>query len=54
MGSCWEFGNFAALESALLRYTNKTYSLSVNNGVNIGLQFSEYGKKAQLKAQVNL
>ena len=45
MGSCWEFGNFAALESALLRYTNKTYSLSINNGVNIGLQYSEYGKK---------
>ena len=44
MGSCWAFGNLAALESALLRYTNKTYSLSVNNAVNIGLQFSEYGK----------
>ena len=44
MGSCWAFGNLAALESALLRYTNKTYSLSVNNAVNIGLQYSEYGK----------
>ena len=34
MGSCWAFGNMAALESSLLRYTNKTYSLSVNNMQN--------------------
>ena len=44
MGSCWVYGNFAALESALLRYTNKTYSLSVNNAKNIPLQYSKYGK----------
>ena len=43
MGSCWAFGNFAALESVLLRYTNKTYALSVNNAQNIGIQYSKYG-----------
>lgn len=43
MGACWAFGNMAALESALLRYTNKTYSLSVNNMQNLMLKFSKYG-----------
>ena len=43
MGSCWAFGNFAALESAILRYANITYSLSVNNAQNTGLQYSKYG-----------
>ena len=43
MGSCWAFGNIAALESALLRYTNKTYSLSVNNMQNSMLKYSKYG-----------
>ena len=43
MGSCWAFGNMAALESSLLRYTNKTYSLSVNNMQNSMLQYSKYG-----------
>ena len=43
MGSCWAFGNMAALESALLRYTNKTYSLSVNNMQNAMLKYSKYG-----------
>ncbi len=44
MGSCWAFGNMAALESSLLRYTNKTYSLSVNNMQNSMLKFSKYGE----------
>ena len=43
MGSCWAFGNMAALESSLLRYTNNTYSLSVNNMQNSMLQYSKYG-----------
>ena len=43
MGSCWAFGNMAALESALLKYTNKTYSLSVNNMQNLMLKYSKYG-----------
>ena len=43
MGSCWAFGNMAALESSLLRYTNKTYSLSVNNMQNSMLKYSKYG-----------
>ena len=43
MGSCWAFGNMAALESALLRYTNKTYDLSVNNMQNLMLKYSKYG-----------
>lgn len=43
MGACWAFGNMAALESALLRYTNKTYSLSVNNMQNSMLKYSKYG-----------
>ena len=43
MGSCWAFGNMAALESALLRYTNKTYNLSVNNMQNLMLKYSKYG-----------
>ena len=43
MGSCWAFGNMAALESSLLRYTNTTYSLSVNNMQNSMLMYSKYG-----------
>ena len=43
MGSCWAFGNMAALESSLLRYTNVTYSLSVNNMQNSMLKYSKYG-----------
>ena len=43
MGACWAFGNMAALESALLKYTNKTYSLSVNNMQNLMLKYSKYG-----------
>ena len=43
MGACWAFGNLAAFESALLRYTNKTYSLSVNNAQNSMLAYSKYG-----------
>ncbi len=43
MGACWAFGNMAALESALLRYANKTYSLSVNNMQNSMLKYSKYG-----------
>ena len=44
MGSCWAFGNMAALESSLLRYANKTYSLSVNNMQNSMLKYSKYGE----------
>ena len=43
MGACWAFGNMAALESTLLKYTNKTYSLSVNNMQNLMLKYSKYG-----------
>ena len=43
MGACWAFGNMAALESALLRYTNKNYSLSVNHMQNLMLKYSKYG-----------
>ena len=43
MGACWAFGNMAALESTLLRYANKTYSLSVNNLQNSMLKYSKYG-----------
>ena len=49
MGSCWAFGNMAALESALLRYTNKTYSLSVNNMQNLMLKYSKYGDDTLLE-----
>ncbi len=44
MGACWAFGHIAALESSLLRYTNQTYSLSVNNMQNTLLQYSKYGR----------
>ena len=44
MGACWAFGNMAALESALLRYANVTYSLSENNVQNSMLQYSKYGQ----------
>ena len=44
MGACWAFGNLAALESSLLRYTNVTYSLAVNNMQNSMLQYSKYGR----------
>ena len=43
MGACWAFGNVAALESALLRYTNHTFSLSENNMQNTMLKYSKYG-----------
>ena len=42
-GSCWAFGNMAALESALMRYANITYSLSVNNVQNSAIKYSKYG-----------
>ena len=44
MGACWVFGNLAALESALMRYANVTYSLSENNVQNSMLQYSKYGQ----------
>ena len=44
MGSCWVFGNVAAMESALLRYANNTYLLSENNLQNTMLQYSKYGE----------
>ena len=43
MGACWAFGNIAALESTLLRYTNHTFSLSENNMQNTMLTYSKYG-----------
>ena len=43
IGSCWAFASLAALESALLRYANVTYSLSANNMQNSMLQYSKYG-----------
>ena len=43
MGACWAFGNMAALESALMRYANVTYSFSVNNVQNSMLKYSKYG-----------
>ena len=42
-GSCWAFGSIAALESAILRYTNLTYSFSENNLQNTMLRYSKYG-----------
>lgn len=42
-GSCWAFGSIAALESAILRYTNLTYSFSENNLQNTMLKYSKYG-----------
>ena len=43
MGACWMFGSLGALESALMRYANVTYSLSVNNAQNSILKYSKYG-----------
>ena len=43
MGACWAFGNIAALESALLKYTNVTYALTTNNMQNSMLKYSKYG-----------
>ena len=48
-GSCSVFGNLAALESSLLRYTNKTYSLSVNNAQNSILKYSKYGTDSNVE-----
>ena len=43
MGACWVFGPVAALESALLKATGKTYDLSENNIQNSMLAYSRYG-----------
>ena len=43
MASCWAFSASAPLESAILRYTGISMSLSENNIQNIGLEYSKYG-----------
>ena len=45
MGSCWTFGTAAAMESAILKATNKKISLDIseNNIQNNGLKYSIYG-----------
>jgi len=53
MGACWAFGNMAALESALMRYANVTYSLSVNNIQNSMLKYSKYGQTALVEGGSN-
>ena len=53
MGACWAFGNMAALESALMRYANVTYSLSVNNVQNTMLKYSKYGTKSFVEGANN-
>ena len=54
MGSCWAFGNLAALESALIRYGNMTYSLSENNMQNSLLKYSKYGNTNLTEGASNL
>ena len=41
--SCWAFGSYGALESALLKATGKTYNLSESHMINTMLQYSKYG-----------
>ena len=53
-GACWVFGNMAALESSFLRYTNTTYSFSVNNIQNSMLRYSKYGNVYYAEGANNL
>ena len=53
-GACWAFGNLAALESSFLRYTNTTYSFSVNNAQNSMIRYSKYGNVYYVEGANNL
>ena len=53
-GACWAFGNLGALESAIMRYANVTYSLSVNNAQNAMLKYSKYGSTSVVEGASNL
>ena len=41
--SCWAFGIYGALESALLKSSGKSYDFSESHMVNTMLQYSKYG-----------
>ncbi|WP_407421054.1 C1 family peptidase [Methanobrevibacter sp.] len=43
MGSCWAFGVYGALESALLKATGVTYDFSENNMQGNAVKYSKYG-----------
>ena len=43
MGSCWAFGMYGSLESALLKATEVEYDFSENNFQNTMLKYSIYG-----------
>ncbi|MBQ9026360.1 MAG: peptidase C1, partial [Methanobrevibacter sp.] len=46
-GNCWAFASIAALESCILKATNKTYNLSEENMKNLIEWYSDYGWKMQ-------
>ena len=52
MASCWAFSASAPLESAILRYTGISMSLSENNIQNIGLEYSKYGVNGMMETGI--
>ena len=47
-GNCWAFAAMAALESALLKATGKTFDFSENNLKNLAAKYSDYGKNTEV------
>ena len=46
-GNCWSFSAIAALESCILKATNKTYDFSEENLKNLAAIYSQYGWKME-------
>ncbi|ADC46578.1 adhesin-like protein with cysteine protease domain [Methanobrevibacter ruminantium M1] len=49
-GGCWCFSTCAAIESALLKSTQKTYSLSMQNMQKLSTEYSKYGNNHIVEA----
>lgn len=49
-GGCWCFSTCAAIEAALLKSTERTYSLSVQNMQKLSTEYSKYGNNHIVEA----